>query len=253
MRRLLIVAFLFFGAAVASAAEVEIFAPASLSRVLAEAQKGLEGSLRLRLNLAGSQQLAAQIAAGARVDVFASADERWMREVEKGGFLVAPPRVFARNRLVVIVPAANPGNIAGLADLARPGVKLVLAAEPVPAGRYARMALANLSKLPSLGADYGSRVLADLVSEEENVQAVTTKVGLGEADAGIVYVTDAAGRSAELKTIEIPAEANVVAEYWVGVAKDGPNPNSAATFVKWLLGAPGQQLLATHGFLPAKE
>src|SRR5207247_7756162 len=135
-----------------------------------------------RLNLAGSQQLAAQIEQGARADLFASADARWMAYLATRDLLDGAPRVFARNRLVVIVPRTNPARIGRLQDLARRGVKLVLGAPAVPVGQYSREALRNLSRIDGFGADYARRVLANLVSEEENVKSVVGKVQLGEAD-----------------------------------------------------------------------
>lgn len=238
----------------APAAEIQVFAAASLARAFTAAQAELRPRLTLHLSFAGSQQLALQLAEGARADVFASADERCMRQVEEKGLLVARPRVFARNRLVVITPADDPGDVADLASLARPGVKVVLAAKPVPAGEYARQALEALGRRPDLGPEYAARVLANVVSEEENVGAVLAKVRLGEADAGIVYVSDVtADVRGDVRTIEIPPEANVEAQYWVGILKGGPNEAAAVPFVTWLLTPPGQRVLAAHGLLPARE
>lgn len=232
----------------ASPGEVRVFAAASLSRVFASDSTVVAGS-PVVFNFAGSQQLALQLSQGASADVFASADERWMADAEKNGLLAGPAEVFARNRLVVITPIGDPGKIAGLDDLSRKGLKIVLAADAVPAGRYSREALAKL-ETNGLGAGYETAVLANVVSEEENVEAVVSKVLLGEADAGIVYVSDTLGdRRAKLRTIEIPAASNVTATYVIAALKSAPNPVGARAFIDWILTGEGHRLLLDKGFL----
>src|SRR5262249_21774435 len=146
--------------------------------------------LKLDFNFAGSQVLVLQIGQGAAADVFASADSLWMKTAEDSGLIEGTPQTFVRNRLVVIVPKGNPARISKLQDLGRSGVKLVLAADQVPAGRYARQTIFRLSRLAGYPTDYGRRVLANVVSNEENVRSVAAKVQLGEADAGFVYASD---------------------------------------------------------------
>ena len=164
----------------------------------------------MSFNFAGSQQLATQLEQGATADVFASADERWMTYAAEKDLLAEPARLFAHNRLAVIVPATNPARIGRLQDLARRGVKLVVAAEAVPVGAYTRQSLAKLAQAPDFPADFDRRVLANVVSQEENVKAVVTKVQLGEADAGVVYVSDAIGSVARhLRVFPIPEAQNV--------------------------------------------
>src|SRR5688572_14494308 len=165
--------------AAAPRATLTVFAAASLRDAFEEIARALEREtpgLRVRLALAGSNQLALQLAQGARADVFASADSIWMGYANARGLLASAPRVFARNRLVAIVPRTNPARIQGLGDLARPGVKLVLAVEAVPAGRYAREALARVARSPDFPDDFAARALKNLVSEEENVRAVVARV-----------------------------------------------------------------------------
>jgi molybdate transport system substrate-binding protein len=239
------------GTLLASPGEVRVFAAASLQRVFSAAATQIGEAPRLAFNFAGSQQLALQLSQGADGDVFASADERWMLDAEKHGLLAAPPRVFARNQLVVITPAGNPGKVDRLADLARPGVKVVLAADVVPAGRYSRQALLKLGTAGGLGDEYAAGVLANVVSEEENVEAVATKVQLGEADAGIVYVSDLSPqRRAAVRSLEIPAAANVVAAYYIAPLKSAADPAGARAFIAWLASDAGRRLIAEHGFLP---
>ena len=165
----------------------------------AEASRRSHPGLTVRFNFAGSQQLALQIEQGAPADVFASADQRWMSYATEKGLVDGRRQVFARNRLVAIVPRTNPARIGSLQDLARRGIKLVLAAEAVPAGKYSREALQNLAGAPGFPPEYDRRVLANVVSQEENVKAVVAKVQLGEADAGLVYRSDVTPAVAALR------------------------------------------------------
>jgi molybdate transport system substrate-binding protein len=149
---------------------------------------------------------------------------------------------FARNRLVVVLPADNPASIRSLADLARPGVKLVLASPEVPVGKYARQVLTNLN-VP-LGPSYAGAVLANVVSNEENVKQVVAKVSLGEADAGIVYVTDARA-DPSLPTVPIEDGYNVIASYPIAVLAGAPEADLAQQFVDFVLSPPGQAILGS--------
>jgi molybdate transport system substrate-binding protein len=169
----------------APAGELTVFAAASLT----EAFRELAGTT-VRFNFAGSQQLALQIEQGARADVFASADQRWMDYARERNLIEGESRVFVHNRLVAIVPKANPARIRGLEDLARRGVKLVVGAEAVPVGRYSREVIRNLGGVRGFPPGYADRVFANVVSQEENVKSVVAKVQLGEADAGFVYRSD---------------------------------------------------------------
>ncbi len=169
-----------------------------------------------------------------------------------GGFVdKAAPQVFLTNILVVILPPANPANVQTLQDLAKPGLKVVLADVSVPAGKYARQILDNMSKDPTYGTDFGTKVLANVVSNETDVKQVVAKVQLGEADAGIVYVSDAIA-APTLKTIEIPANLNVVAKYPIAPLLKSANPDLAAQFVAYVLSADGQATLKKWGFTPIK-
>jgi len=232
-----------------------VFAAASLSDAFTELGHTLEQQrpgLTVRFNFAGSQQLAAQLEQGARADVFASADDRWMSYLRDRHLVSGEPAVFARNRLVVIVPKANPARIGRLKDLARGGVKLILAADAVPVGHYSRTVLQNLGRDPALGADYPRRAIANVVSEEENVKAVAGKVQLGEGDAGIVYRSDVTPAVARrVKVIEIPAEANVMAAYPMAMLDAAAAREAAQAFMDLVLSSAGQQTLARRGLIPA--
>ena len=148
------------------------------------------GSLSL-LNYAGSQVLATQIKQGATADVFASADQKNMKSVQDVGLMNnSSVTIFAQNKLAIIVPKANPANITSLNDLANSGVKLVVANSSVPVGNYSLQMLSKASNNSSYGAGFKTSVLANVVSEETNVNDVVVKVALGQGDAGIVYTSD---------------------------------------------------------------
>ena len=232
-----------------------VYAAASLTDAFQELGRRFEGShpgLKVQFNFAGSQQLALQIEEGAPADVFASADQRWMSYATEKGLVDGDAAVFARNRLAAIVPRTNPARIGSLQDLARRGTKLVVAAEAVPAGKYSREALKNLAGAPGFPLEYDRRVLANVVSQEENVKAVVAKVQLGEADAGLVYrsdVTPAVSRF--VRVIEIPDPYNVIATYPIAVLKAARNPEAARRFVELVSSDVGQRVLQRNGLLPA--
>jgi len=241
-------------AATKATSTLTVFAAASLSDAFGEIGRQLERErpgLRVRFNFAGSNQLALQIEHGAQADVFASADPPWMDYVAQLGLMAETPRPFANNRLVVIVPRTNPARIRALPDLARRGVKLVLAAEAVPAGRYSREVLRHLSRRPGFGADFARRALANLVSEEENVRGVVAKVQLGEADAGLCYRSDALGAVARYVTVfPIADSLNVLAIYPIAIVKGARDAQGAQIFIDRVLSPAGQRVLARYGFIP---
>jgi molybdate transport system substrate-binding protein len=224
--------------------ELVVLAAASLTEAFGHIGEAFEAShpgARVRFSFGPSDGLAAQIREGAPADVFASASPRWMDDVERRGPGIVRRAVFARNGLVVITPPDDPGRISTLRDLARPGLRLVLAAPGVPAGDYARQALEK--------AGIAAQALANLASNEEDVKGVVQKVLLGEADAGIVYRTDVTpALRARLRTVELPA-ADVTATYEIGVLASSPRRALAGAFVDAVLG-PGQAILGRFGFLP---
>lgn len=232
-----------------------VYAAASLTEALSALGRAFETrhpGTSVRFNFAGSQVLATQIGQGASADVFASADRRSMELLEKES-LVGPPVIFARNRLVVVIPRSNPGMIRQVADLGRPGVKVVLAGAQVPAGAYSRLALRRLAASPGFPADFEQRVLANLVSEEENVRAVAAKVQLGEVDAGIVYSTDVGATIAtQIRRLDLPDCCNPIAEYSVAAVREGQT-ELAQAFIALILSDSGQRVLLERGFLGAPD
>ncbi len=205
--------------------------------------------ITVKFNFAGSPTLVQQLANGAPADVFASADLPNMQKASSAG-LVNTSQVFVKNKLAVIIPAANPGNITKLQDLARHGVKIDLENETVPAGKYSRQVLDKMSQSPDYGTSYKSAVLANVVSEEDNVKAVVTKVQLGEVDAGFVYLTDVtAAVSGKVKIIDIPGPFNVIAQYPIAVVKNSAHGADAQAFIQYVLSADGQAILTKYHFL----
>lgn len=232
-----------------------VFAAASLTEAFGDLARALEQThpgLAVRFSFAGSQQLAFQIEQGAPADVFASADQRWMDYAKDKGLVEGETPVFARNRLVLIVPRSNPARIGSLKDLARRGTKILMAAEAVPAGKYSREALKKLAAAEGYPPAYEQRVLGNVVSQEENVKSVVSKVQLGEADAGLVYQSDVtASVSRHVRVFEIPDDYNVIARYPIAVLKAARNAEAARAFVDLVLSEPGQRVLQQHGLLPA--
>jgi len=238
-----------------AARTLTVFAAASLTQAFGEIGTAFETAnpgVTVKFNFAGAQTLQAQIQAGAPVDILAPASGTYMDAAVTGGFVdEAAAEIFVANILVVILPPNNPANVQSLAELAKAGLKVVLAGATVPAGKYARQILDNMSKDPAYGTDFGAKVLANVVSNETDVKQVVAKVQLGEADAGMVYVSDAIA-APTLKTIEIPAHLNVVARYPIAPLLKSANPDLAAQFVAYVLSADGQATLKKWGFTPIK-
>jgi molybdate transport system substrate-binding protein len=204
------------------------------------------------LNFAGSQQLAQQLDQGAPADVFASANPRQMQvAIESGRIDAGTEQVFVNNRLVVVMPADNPGQIETLADLARPGLKLVLAAEDVPVGAYSRDYLDRATTSGNFTSNYREAFLGNVVSYEQTVKAVLTKVVLGEADAGIVYTSDVTPDvTDEIQQIAIPDNLNTIATYPIAIVSESAQTTLADAFISYVLSPEGQGTLADFGFIP---
>jgi len=230
-----------------------VFAAASLTDAFTEIGHNFEAAhpgVTVAFNFAGSQTLSTQITQGAVADVFASANHTEMDKLVTGSLVQqAAPNDFVTNKLVVILPKDNPGNVTTLQDLARSDLKLIICDSTVPAGKYARQILDNMAKDPAFGADFKTKVLANVVSNENDVKLVVTKVQLGEADAGLVYISDSVS-APELKTIEIPANYNVVAKYPIAALTGALQPGLASDFIAYVLSADGQAILKKWGFTP---
>ena len=234
------------------AAELTIFAAASLKNMLAEAETAYEAAnpgTDLTISTDSSSALETKIEQGAPADVFLSADTTNPQKLIDGGLASGEAVPFAGNKLTLIVPTDNPAAIQSAADLAKPGLRIIAAGDEVPITKYATQLVENLAAEADDPAGFAAAYLANVASKEDNVSSIVSKVALGEGDAGIVYVTDAAA-SDEVTAIDVPAEANVPATYAGVVVGESPNHEAAAAFLDWLTGADGQAVLSSFGFLP---
>jgi molybdate transport system substrate-binding protein len=220
-----------------------VFAAASLTdsfKALGTAFQAAHPGTTLQFNFAGTPTLVTQIEQGASADVFASADTTNIDKLKADGLTAGTSQVFAHNKLEIVVGAGNPRHITGLADLAKPGVIYITAAAGVPAGKYA------LQILDKAGVKVTPKSL------ETDVKSVVSKIELGEADAGIVYVTDVKAAGSKVTGVPIPDSVNVIATYPIVAVKGAAqNSNLAEAFIAYVLSADGQATLQSFGFLPA--
>jgi molybdate transport system substrate-binding protein len=215
-----------------------VFAASSLTEAFTQVGKDFHAhhpKVSVQFNFAGSPTLVTQLTNGAQADIFAAADQPNMDKVTAAGLGLGNPLVIAKNRLEIVVEAGNPKHITGLADLAKPGLIVILAGPTVPAGRYAAQALQSAG------------VTVTPASEETDVKLVVGKVALGEADGGIVYVTDVKAGGSKVAGVEIPDQNNVVATYPATVLKSTPNVAASKAFIGYLLSS-GQSTLLSFGF-----
>jgi len=235
------------------AVTLNVFAAASLTESFTELGTNFHNAhsnVTVKFNFAGSQALEQQISNGASTDVFASADQTNMQKASSAG-LVGNAQTFVKNKLVVILPTNNPGKINSLKDLANKGIKIDIEGPTVPAGKYSLQVLDKMGQSADYGKSYESAVKANFVSQEDNVKAVVTKVQLGEADAGFVYLTDVTSKvSSKVRELTIPDNFNVVAQYPIAVTKKAPDASDAQAFVQYVLSADGQAVLQKYHFLP---
>jgi molybdate transport system substrate-binding protein len=238
----------------AEGGDLTVFAAASLTDAFEAIEQELEAAnpgLSITYNFGGSQALVTQLEEGAQADVFASANLAQMEAATEANLVTSTPVPFVHNRLAIVTPADNPADIASAADLGKEGILLVLAQADVPAGRYARESVCLMaSNTATYGSDFVQRVAANVVSEEEDVRDALAKVAFGEADAGIVYVSDAVAAGDQVHMVDIPEEVNVIATYPAAVLADGDQVLGSA-FIAYLLSGEGQALLERYGFQPA--
>jgi len=233
--------------------KLTVFAAASLTdafKEIGEQFKQQTPGVTVESNFAGSQQLRTQLEQGAVADVFASANTKEMNTAIQSGLVVSgTQKTFVRNRLAVIVPKDNPAGIKELTDLAKPGLKIVLADASVPVGGYALTVLEKMNA--DFGATFSQTVLSNVVSYENDVKQVVAKIQLGEGDAGIVYSSDVTpGAATKVTKIDIPDKYNVLATYPIAVLKSAPQADLAAKFMAYVLSADGQAILQKWGFVP---
>jgi molybdate transport system substrate-binding protein len=224
----------------AAKGDVVVFAAASLTGSFTElgnAFKAANPDANVTFNFAGSSDLVTQINQGAPADIFASADDANMKKLTDAGEAAGDPVSVATNNLEIIVEKGNPKGIATVADLAKSGSIVVICAPEVPCGKSAAAVLAK------------AKVALTPASLEQNVKAVVTKVTAGEADAGLVFVTDVTAAGDAAAGVEIPAEINVTNNYPIVVTKEAKNTTVAQAFIDFVAGPAGQKILASYGFL----
>jgi molybdate transport system substrate-binding protein len=233
-----------------------VFAAASLTNAFEEIATSYEAAnpgLEVRFNFASSTDLAAQLSEGAPADVFASANARQLQVARDAGRIAGPAYTFVKNRLVLLVPADNPAGILTLRDASAAGVRLVVASEGVPVRDYTNTLLDRLAADPAYGESYREAVLANIVSEEQNVRQVSAKVALGEADAGFVYVSDVTPDINDaVIAIPIPDYLNTIAAYPVALTDNPADPTLAQGFIDYLLSDAGQDVLVNWNFISVR-
>jgi molybdate transport system substrate-binding protein len=234
------------------AGPLTVFAAASLTDAFDEVAATLEAAnpgLDIVNNYAGSQALVTQLTEAAPADVAAFASNSAMADATEAGVVTVEAQPFVENVLTIVVPADNPAGITSAADLAKPGIKLVLAQEEVPVGGYSRQSICNMgADTATYGDDFVTMVAGNVVSEEDNVRSVLSKVDLGEADAGIVYTSDVKAAD-NVMTVEIPEAVNELATYPIAPVASG-NQDLAAAYISFILSPDGQAILESYGFIP---
>jgi molybdate transport system substrate-binding protein len=232
-------------------ATLTVFAASSLTDAFKELGQAFEAekSTPVTFNFGASSQLRTQLQQGASADVFASADQAQMNNARSDGSIAGPDVTFARNRLVVITPKDNPGQIQSAADIANPGIRFVTAAPEVPVGVYTQNMFDKMSQIDVFGADFKDRANANIVSREPNVRQVVAKVQLGEADAAVVYLSDVTPSSApDLLTIPIPDDLNTLASYPIALVTGGPQAELGQAFIDMVMSPAGQGVLMKWSF-----
>lgn len=218
---------------------VTVFAAASLTKTFTELGKDFEkanpGST-VAFSFGGSSDLVTQLTAGAPADVFASADQKNMDKAVSGSVVSGDPVDFATNVLAIAVPPGNPAHITGWSDLAKPGLKVVVCAPQVPCGAATAKVEANTG------------VTLKPVSQESSVTDVLGKVSSGEADAGIVYVTDVKGAGKSVDSVPFPEAKDVVNTYPIAAVRQGQNFTGGAAFIAYVTGPEGRKVLEAAGF-----
>ena len=237
--------------------ELTVFTAASLTGAFGEIGQIYENETNIRVvfNFDGSQALRTQIENGAYADLFASANKKQMNALKNDGLMNnSSVVIFTRNKLSLIVPKDNPANISSLSDLAKPDLKIVMGTKDVPVGDYALQIISNLGNNSSYGPEYKTKVLANVISQETNVNYVVTKVALGEADVGFAYVSDITeSLASKVDKIDIPAEYNIIAEYPMGILLESKYPAESIEFMNLVMSDEGKTVLEKYGFSPVES
>jgi molybdate transport system substrate-binding protein len=230
-----------------------VFAASSLTDAFGELAETFEEKnpgTEVRASFESSSTLLTQIQQGAPADVFASAAQEEMNTASDDGLVAGEPEVFVRNREVIMIPGENPAGIESMRDLAKPGIKLVIAEEGVPAADYAEEILGKASA--EYGSGFKQDVLANVVSREADVRASVNRVALGDADATFGYASDYTPDIRDrVEVIKIPEDLNIVATYPIAALKEAEDPELAREWIDLVLSEEGQRVLEKWGFEPA--
>jgi len=237
--------------------ELTVFTAASLTGAFGEIGQIYtnQTNIKVAFNFDGSQALRTQIENGAYADVFVSANKKQMNAVKNIGLMNnSSIIIFTKNKLSLIVPKGNPAKIGNLSDLAKPGLKIVIGTKDVPVGDYALQIIGKLGNDSAYGPDYKTKVLANVISQETNVNYVVTKVALGEADVGFAYVSDITEElTSKVDKIDIPDEYNIIAEYPLGILLESKYPAESWEFVDLVMSDEGKAVLEKYGFAPVEN
>ncbi len=236
--------------------ELTVFCAASLTGAFGEIGQMYknETNISVAFNFDGSQVLRTQIENGAYADIFVSANKKQMNLLKSEGFTNnSSITVITKTKPVIIVPKDNPAKIQNVSDLAKPGIKIVIGTKDVPIGDYTLQILAKLANDSAFGPEFKKKVMANIVSNETNVNYITSKVALGEADAGFAYKSDVTkDLAAKITKIEIPDKYNVIAEYPMGILKQSKYPAQSQEFMNLVESDKGMAVLEKYGFEPPK-
>jgi molybdate transport system substrate-binding protein len=236
--------------------EITVFTAASLTGAFTEIGQMYknETNISVVFNFDGSQVLRTQIENGAYADIFVSANAKQMNLMKNDGFMNnSSITVFTKTKPVIIVPKDNPGKIQNISDLSKPGIKIVIGTKDVPIGDYTLQILAKLANDSIYGPEFRKLVMENVVSNETNVNYITSKVALGEADAGFAYKSDITkDLSSKITKIEIPDKYNVIATYPMGILKQSKYTPQAQEFINLVESDKGTAILEKYGFEPTK-
>jgi molybdate transport system substrate-binding protein len=236
--------------------ELTVFTAASLTGAFGEIGQARrnETNISVAFNFDDSQSLRIQIENGAYADIFTSANKKQMNAVKADGIMNdSSVIIFTNNKLSLVVPKYNPEKISNLTDLAKPGLRIVVGTKDVPVGDYAMQIINKLGNDSAYGSEYKKNVLANVISQETNVNYVVTKAALGEADVGFAYISDVTENlMSKVHKIEIPDEYNVIAEYLIGILKDSKYSAESEKFIELVTSDKGKTIMEKYGFAPVE-
>ncbi len=237
--------------------DLTIFCAAGLTGAFNEIGQLYENAsgIGVEFNFDGVPSLRAQIENGAYADVLVSADLRHMNALKAEGLINnSTVKIFAKNKVAVVIPNDNPANIVNLTDLARPGIMILMGTKELPVGNYARQVLDKLANDSEYGPEYEEKVMANIISEETTVNRIVSKVALGEVDAGFAFISDVdPSMAGKVTKILIPDRYNVVGDFPAGVLSQSNYPQDAQAFIDVIMSNEGQAILDKYGFIPVAD